>query len=73
MVIKEINEEAKEIAVELKIADRVHITSKKEAFISIKDHKKNFKNDPRCPLLNPTKSELGQICKQNNFHNRQQA
>ena len=63
-VIKEINEEAKSIAINLKIADRVHVTSKKEAFISIKDHKDNFKNDPKCRLLNPTKTELGKISKQ---------
>ena len=31
------------------------------AFIMLKDHKPNFNTDPKCRLINPSKSELGQI------------
>ena len=36
----------------------------KEAFITLKDHKPNFINDPTCRLLNPTKVQSGKISKQ---------
>ena len=62
-VISDINKEAYDIAERLKIADRVYATSEKEAFVTLKDHKENFKNDPKCRLLNPTKTELGKISK----------
>ena len=44
--------------------DRIYKTSKKQAFITLKDHKPNFINKPTCRLLNPTKSEIGKISKQ---------
>ena len=56
--------EEKEIAVKLELDDRIYQTSKKQAFISLKDHKPNFVNKPTCRLLNPTKPELGKISKQ---------
>ena len=54
----------KEIASELELDDRIYCTSKKAAFITLKDHKPNFANNPTCRLLNPTKPELGRISKQ---------
>ena len=33
----------------------------KQAFITIKDHKENFKNNTKCRLINPMKSEIGKI------------
>ena len=36
---------------------------KREAFISLKDHKKNFENNPKCRLINPAKSDAGKISK----------
>ena len=59
-----INSEAKNIATDLGIADRVEILAKKQAFITLKDHKENFMNHPTCRLINPTKSELGRVSKQ---------
>jgi hypothetical protein len=38
--------------------------AKKQAFITLKDHKENFANKPTCRLINPTKSEIGHISKQ---------
>ena len=51
------------ITSKLGIDNRVDITAKKEAFITLKDHKPNFENRPTCRLINPTKSEIGQIRK----------
>ena len=36
---------------------------KREAFISYKDHKENFENNPKCRLINPAKSDSGKISK----------
>ena len=60
---KNINVEAKKIANKLGIDDRVECLAKKNAFITLKDHKDNFENSPKCRLLNPAKSELGSVSK----------
>jgi hypothetical protein len=39
------------------------LMKKREAFISLKDHKENFENNPKCRLINPTKSESGKLSK----------
>ena len=39
-------------------------TAKREAFITLKDHKANFRNNPTSRLINPCKSEIGKISKQ---------
>ena len=54
----------KEIAAKLDIDDRVYCTTKKDAFITLKDHKPSFSNKPTCRLINPTKPEIGKISKQ---------
>ena len=36
----------------------------RQAFISLKDHKENFENDPKCRLINPAKNNLGLTSKQ---------
>jgi len=38
--------------------------AKRQAFITLKDHKDNFQNKPTCKLINPAKSEIGRISKQ---------
>jgi len=43
--------EAKEIAKRLDLDDRVNTTAKREAFITLKDHKPNFANNPTCLLI----------------------
>ena len=59
-----VNQEAKATATKLGIADRVHRMAEKPAFVTLKDHKENFDNSPKCRLLNPAKSELGKLSKQ---------
>ena len=53
----------KDIAVELEIDDRLYCTVKRESYITLKDHKPNFMNNPKCRVLNPCKSELGKVSK----------
>ena len=61
--IDQINKEAKSITKKLGIAQRVNQLAEKPAFITLKDHKDNFDNSPKCRLLNPAKSELGKVSK----------
>ena len=62
--INTINQEAKNIATELHIQDRTERIAERQAFISLKDHKDNFANNPTCRLINPAKSEIGRVSKQ---------
>ena len=56
--------EAKHIAEQLKLDDRIEQTTEQKAFITLKDHKPNFPNNIKCRLINPAKSNLGKISKQ---------
>ena len=44
--------------------DRVECFAQRDSFITLKDHKENFPNNPKCRLINPAKSEIGLISKQ---------
>ena len=61
--IDEIDSELKEISNRLGIGDRIERMKKREAFISLKDHKENFENNPKCRLIKPAKSESGKLSK----------
>jgi hypothetical protein len=61
--VSEIEMQNKKITETLDIDDRVKVTAKREAFITLKDHKPNFNNNPTCRLINPAKSEIGKISK----------
>ena len=56
--------EAQSIAKKLDLDDRINITAKREAFVTLKDHKPNFVNNPTCRLINPAKSEIVKISKE---------
>ena len=62
--VSSINNETKEIATKLKLANRINVTAERKVFITLKDHKPNFKNNPTCRLINPAKSEIGKVSKQ---------
>jgi hypothetical protein len=62
--INTINRNANKIASELDIADRIDKLPEKPAYVTLKDHKENFRTHPTCRLINPTKSEIGKISKQ---------
>ena len=62
--LNKIDAEAKAITKKLGIDNRVEMTARKEAFVTLKDHKDNFANKPTCRLINPSKQEIGKISKQ---------
>ena len=62
-IVDKINKDAKDIAVELELDDRINQLPAREAYITLKDHKINFDRTPKCRLINPTKSEIGKISK----------
>ena len=37
--------------------------AEKPAFVTLKDHKEQFRTDPKCRLINPAKSEMGHVSK----------
>ena len=53
----------KKIVKDLEIEDRVFATQKRSAFITLKDHKENFANNPSVRIINPSKPEIGRISK----------
>ena len=61
--ISEINNELKHIANKLSIGSQIKCMKKREAFISLKDHKENFENNPKCRLFDSAKSDSGKISK----------
>ena len=63
-VVNEVNLIDKAIVEDLEIENRVYSHSRNEAFISLKDHKDNFFNNPKCRLLNSAKSSVGKVSKQ---------
>ena len=59
--VNDINQKHKRIVRDLNINDRVFATANREAFVTLKGHKDNYKNNPKCRLLNPTKPEIGRV------------
>ena len=62
--ISEINNELNHIANKLSIGNRIECMKKREAFISLKDHKENFQTNPKCRLINPAKSDPEKLVNQ---------
>ena len=60
---KTIIAEEKKIAENLKLDNRIDALAEKQCFITLKDHKPNFSNNPTTRLINPTKLEIGIISK----------
>ena len=60
---KAINMEAKCIAKKINLDDRIDSLAENPAFITLKDHKPNFKSRLACRLINPSKSELEKVRK----------
>ena len=53
-IMSNVISELKEITDKLSISGRVDIMARKNAFITLKDHKENFDINPKCRLLNPS-------------------
>ena len=62
-IIDDIKMEDKKVAANLEIDDRLYSTTKRDCFITIKDHKKQFMNNPKFRLINPCKPDLGMVSK----------
>ena len=56
--LSEINNELNHIANKLSIGKRIECMKKHEAFISPKDHKKNFEKTPKCPANQPSQKRF---------------
>ena len=60
---RKINSDGKLIVKDKVIFNRMLTNEKSEAFITLKDHKPNFQNNPKVRLINPAKDEVEQISK----------
>ena len=61
--IKSVNTEAKAIAKDLNLDVRNEQYNQNRYFITLKDLKENFRNNPKCRLINPAKSDIGIVGK----------
>ena len=60
---RDIDRKRKSFAKNLKIEDRMECYSNQHRYITLKDHKENFRNNTKCRLINPSKSEVGRVSK----------
>ena len=65
-ILGEIKKEAISLATELGVEDRIFATSENQAYNTIKDHKDDFRNNPKCRQINPCKPGLGKVIKHRN-------
>ena len=61
-----ISMEAKSISTKLKISDRVERIARTPAFVTLKEHKDNFRSNPACRLINSSKNKSAKVNKQLN-------
>ena len=59
----DINRRTNGHARKLEIEDRMECYTETPCYITLKDHKGNFSNNPKCRLINPAKSNLGRVSK----------
>ena len=55
--------DAKHIAINIKLDDRIESLAQTPAFITLKGHQESFRTCHPCRLINPSKSELGKVSK----------
>ena len=60
---KQINIDGKQILRNREVLSRLEISGENNRFITLKDHKENFNNNPSVRLINSAKKELGHISK----------
>ena len=58
-----INLEAKRIAKPIFLGARIECIARTPAFVTLKDHKLDFRQNPSCRLINPAKNELIKVGK----------
>ena len=62
-ILNEIDKETKKIAKSLNLDNKMERFANRPAFVTLKDHKDNFKTKLPCRLINPAKSEIGIVSK----------
>ncbi|XP_065665814.1 uncharacterized protein LOC136087319 [Hydra vulgaris] len=62
-IINKVNLEGKRLLKNHEVCNKTDINTSSDCFITLKDHKDNFKNNPTVRLLNPAKNEVGRISK----------
>ena len=55
---RKIDRESKKFTKNLSLEDKMECYSDNHAYITLKDHKENFRNNIKCSLINPSKSKL---------------
>ena len=55
------NLEAKDIPELINLDDLIECIGRSPTFITLKDHKPDFQQNPSCRLINPTKDEHGNV------------
>ena len=60
---KQINIDGEKILRNREVLNRLEINGENNSFITLKDHKENFNNNPTARLINLAKNELGHISK----------
>ena len=58
-----INIDAKKIAKDLELENRIEKMQESECYITVKDHKEDFPHKISCRLINPSKSDIGKRSK----------
>ena len=59
-----INASSAKIAKELRIDDRTEKFTEDKCFVTLKDHKSDFRINPKQRLINPAKTDIGRVSKQ---------
>ena len=62
-ISNKVNANGKKIIENKAVVNRMFVNGSNSCFITLKDHKPNFLNNPKVRLLNPAKNELGRISK----------
>ena len=60
---RKIDRESKKFAKTPSLDDKMECYSDNPAYITLKDDKENFRNNTKCRLINPSKSEVGLVSK----------
>ena len=60
---KKVDKHGIKFAKEAGIIDRIQENGTNNCFVTLKDHKENFENNPKTRLINPAKNEIGRISK----------
>ena len=61
--VRAINVDAKKIAKDLELEDRIEKMQKSECYITAKDYKEDFPHKISCRLINPSKSDIEKLSK----------